>query len=78
MTTQSTRAVVEEMYAAYVRGDFDRVSALLHEDIDWIIYGPMQVFPFAGARRGKVAVLDALADIARSTGWSATNRQSWS
>ena len=65
VTTQSTRAIVEEMYSAYVRRDFDRVSALLHEDIDWIIYGPMQVFPFAGARRGKVAVLDALGGIAK-------------
>jgi ketosteroid isomerase-like protein len=65
MTTQSTRAVVEDMYAAYARRDFDRVAALIHDDVDWIIYGPMQVFPFAGARRGKAAVLEALGGIAR-------------
>ena len=65
MTTQSTRAIVEDLYAAYARRDFDRVSALIHDDIDWVIYGPMQVFPFAGARRGKIAVLQALGGIAQ-------------
>lgn len=65
MTTPSTRAIVEEIYAAYARHDFDRFAALIHDDIDWIIYGPIQVFPFAGARRGKAAVLEALAGIAK-------------
>jgi ketosteroid isomerase-like protein len=65
MGTQSTRAIVEELYAAYARRDFDRVAALIHDDIDWIIYSPMQVFPFAGARRGKTAVLEALGSIAK-------------
>ena len=65
MATQSTRAIVEDLYAAYSRHDFDRVTALIHDDIDWIIYGPIQVFPFAGARRGKAAVLEALGGIAK-------------
>ena len=65
MTTRSTRAIVEDMYSAYARRDFERVPALIHDDVDWIIYGPMQVFPFAGARRGKVAVLQALGGIAK-------------
>jgi len=65
MTTQSTRAIVRDIYAAYARRDFDRVAALIHDDIDWIIYGPMQIFPFAGARRGKLAVLEALGGIAK-------------
>ena len=65
MTTQTTRAIVEEIYAAYGRRDFDRVAALIHDDIDWMIYGPIQVFPFAGARRGTVAVLEALGGLAK-------------
>jgi ketosteroid isomerase-like protein len=62
---RSTRAIVEDIYASYARRDFDRVAALIHEDVDWIIYGPMQIFPFVGARRGKTAVLEALGAIAK-------------
>jgi ketosteroid isomerase-like protein len=65
MTDQSTRAVVTDLYDAYERRDFDRVAALIDDDIEWIIYGPMQVFPFAGYRRGKIAVLEALGGIAK-------------
>jgi ketosteroid isomerase-like protein len=65
MVEPSTRAVVEELYAAYSRKDFDRVASLIHDDIDWAIYGPMQVFPFAGARQGKAAVLEALGSMAK-------------
>jgi ketosteroid isomerase-like protein len=65
MTTQSTRAVVEDIYSAYARRDFERFAALIHDDVDWIIYSPMQIFPFAGARHGKAAVLEALGGIAK-------------
>jgi ketosteroid isomerase-like protein len=63
--TEATRAAVNDLYAAYARRDFDRVAALMDDDIDWAIYGPVKVFPFAGHRRGKVAVLAALGDIAQ-------------
>jgi ketosteroid isomerase-like protein len=59
-----TRAIVRELYDAYGRRDFDRVAALIHDDIDWTIYSPVQIFPFAGARRGRTAVLQALGRIA--------------
>ena len=65
MTDQSTRAVVTDLYDAYERRDFDSVAALIDNDIEWIIYGPMQIFPFAGYRRGKAAVLQALGAIAK-------------
>lgn len=59
-----TRATVRELYDAYGRRDFDRFAELLHEDIDWVIYAPISVFPFAGPRHGRAAVLQALAAIA--------------
>lgn len=65
MTEETTRAAVEGLYAAYARGDGDRVAQYIDDDVDWIISGPTQVFPFAGQRRGKVAVLEALGDIAK-------------
>jgi len=65
VTDNPTRAVVEALYEAYAKGDADRIAALIHDDIDWVIYGPVQVFPFQGPRRGKQAVLDALAAIGK-------------
>ena len=62
----TTRAAVTDLYAAYAGRNFDRVAELIHEDIDWIIYGPVQIFPFAGHRQGRNAVLAALADIAKT------------
>jgi len=61
-----TRALVRELYDAYERRDFVGVAALIHDDIDWMIYGPVAVFPFAGARKGRDAVLQAMAAIAES------------
>ena len=61
-----TRAIVRELYDAYGRRDFERVAALIHDDIDWVIYAPISVFPFAGPRRGRAAVLEAMADIAKA------------
>ena len=65
MSEDDTRAIVKELYDAYGRRDFERVAALIHDDVDWVIYAPMSVFPFAGPRRGRAAVLEAMADIAK-------------
>jgi ketosteroid isomerase-like protein len=59
-----TRATVRELYDAYERRDFERVASLIHPDIDWVIYGPVGVFQFAGPRHGRAAVLEAMGKIA--------------
>ncbi|MGE0565757.1 MAG: nuclear transport factor 2 family protein [Pseudolabrys sp.] len=64
MNTETTRAIVGEIYEAYARRDFDIVAARIGERIDWIIYAPVDLFPFAGPRRGRKEVLTALASIA--------------
>lgn len=61
-----TRAIVRELYDAYGRRDFERVAALIHDDIDWVIYAPVSVFPFAGPRKGRAAVLAAMAETAQA------------
>jgi ketosteroid isomerase-like protein len=66
MAESDTRATVNKLYRAYERRDVEGVAALLHDDIDWIIYAPVTLFPFAGPRRGRTAVLEALAGIAAS------------
>src|SRR4051812_2711149 len=63
--SEQTRAAVTGLYDAYSHRDFDRVAAYLDDDIDWIIYAPINIFPFVGARRGKTAVLEALGGIAK-------------
>jgi ketosteroid isomerase-like protein len=63
MSEEATRTAVKDLYASYVAHDFSRVAALLADDIDWIIYAPMHIFPFAGHRTGKGAVLEALGGI---------------
>jgi ketosteroid isomerase-like protein len=65
VTDNATRAAVKALYEAYAARDLDRVAALIHDDIEWIIYGPVQVFPFQGPRRGKAQVLDVLAAIGK-------------
>ena len=64
MDTEATRANVRRMYDAYINGDAETFASFLDDNLDWIIHAPVEVFRFAGPRRGKVAVLEALASIA--------------
>ncbi len=61
VSESETRETLAALFNAHRRRDFDGFVALLHDDIDWIIHGPIEVFPFAGLRRGRPAVLQALA-----------------
>jgi ketosteroid isomerase-like protein len=65
MSEGATRAAVTDLYAAYARGDGERMAALIDDEVDFVIYGPVQVFPFAGHHQGKAAVLEALGRIAK-------------
>jgi ketosteroid isomerase-like protein len=56
-----TREFIAALFDTYRRRDLEAFARLLHDDIDWIIHGPIEVFPFAGLRRGRPAVLQALA-----------------
>ena len=42
----------------------DELEDLIDDDVDWAMYGPIDMFPFFGARRGKAAVLEVLRQIA--------------
>jgi len=72
---QDTRALVHALYDAYERGDLERVAALMHDDIDWVMYAPVSVFPFAGPHRGRNAVMTALASISKSYALLHYNRE---
>jgi ketosteroid isomerase-like protein len=57
----ATRAALDDMIDAFIRGDRERLAARYHDDIDWLLHAPVAVFPFAGARRGKAEVFKSLA-----------------
>lgn len=42
----------------------DDLAALIDDDVEWAIFGPIDMFPFLGARRGKAAVLEVCNQIA--------------
>lgn len=45
---------------------FDDLAAMIDDDVDWAVFGPIDMFPFLGTRHGKVAVLEACQQIARN------------
>ena len=44
----------------------DDFAALLDDEVNWAIYGPIDMFPFLGQRRGKAAVLEVVRQIAEN------------
>jgi ketosteroid isomerase-like protein len=44
----------------------DELEALIDDDVEWAIYGPIDMFPFLGARQGKAAVLEVCRQIAEN------------
>lgn len=65
MTTETTRALAQQFYKASEQRDTEGLLSLIAEDIDWLVQGPVDVFPFFGQRHGKAAVLEGYREIAR-------------
>lgn len=68
MAKETTRAALEDIIDAFQCGDHERLAARYDDDIEWLFHAPMSIFPFAGARRGKSAVLTSLAVVYQSYG----------
>jgi ketosteroid isomerase-like protein len=39
---------------------------LIDEDVEWSLHGPVDMFPFFGARRGKAAVIEVIRQMAEN------------
>jgi ketosteroid isomerase-like protein len=65
MTDVSVRSAVEAFYRASAERDVERIAAMLDDEVDWLVQGPVDVFSFFGHRRGKAAVLDSFREFAR-------------
>jgi ketosteroid isomerase-like protein len=66
MTEHSLWRFSRALHSAINERQFTQLEDLLDEDVDWAIYGPIDMFPFLGARRGKSAVLDVVKQIAEN------------
>lgn len=58
MTYTVTRQVVDAFYDAYTTGNRDKLADMLHDDVEWLISGPVSVLQFCGQRHGKAQVLE--------------------
>ena len=64
MTEHSLWRFSRALHRAINERQPEDLEALIDEDVDWAIYGPIDMFPFLGARRGKAAVLEVIKQIA--------------
>jgi ketosteroid isomerase-like protein len=64
MTEHSLWRLSRALHRAINERQPDDLEALIDEDVEWAIYGPIDMFPFFGARHGKAAVLEVCRQIA--------------
>jgi hypothetical protein len=64
MTEHSLWRFSRALQRAINERQFEDIEAAIDDDVDWAIFGPIDMFPFFGARRGKDAVLDVIRQIA--------------
>ena len=65
MTATCIRPIVEAFYRASAKRDLAAVTALIADDIDWLVQGPVDLFAFFGQRHGKTAVLEGYDELRR-------------
>jgi ketosteroid isomerase-like protein len=63
MTDSVPRAVVDAFYRAYISRDPQQIGAIVDEDVEWYVAGPVEVMQVCGYWRGKAAVIDRFARI---------------
>jgi ketosteroid isomerase-like protein len=54
------------LHRAINERQFNDLESQIDEDVDWVIYGPIELFPFLGARRGNAAVLEVCRQISEN------------
>ena len=57
MTTSASRKIVKAFYDALISRDPERIVSFVADDVDWLIIGPVEIFPFCGRHRGRAQVL---------------------
>jgi ketosteroid isomerase-like protein len=66
MTEHSLWRFSRGLHRAINERQTEDLDSLIDEDVDWTVYGPIDMFPFLGARHGKAAVLEVVRQIAEN------------
>ncbi len=66
MTEHSLWRFSRAIFRAINERQFDDIAELIDDEIEWAIVGPIDMFPFLGARLGKAAVLEVIRQIAEN------------
>jgi ketosteroid isomerase-like protein len=66
MTEHSLWRFSRALHRAINERQPEDLEALIDEEVNWAIYGPIDMFPFFGARSGKAAVLEVIRQIAEN------------
>jgi ketosteroid isomerase-like protein len=64
MTEHSLWRFSRALYRAINERQPDELAAIIDDNVEWAVFGPIDMFPFLGARHGKTAVLDVCKQIA--------------
>lgn len=64
MTEHSLWRFSRALHHALQERQTDQLEAVLDDNIDWAIYGPIDMFAFFGARHGKRPVIEVVRQIA--------------
>jgi ketosteroid isomerase-like protein len=63
MTEHSLWRFSRALHRALNERQLDDLEPLVDDDVEWAIYGPIDMFPFFGSRHGKNAVLEVIRQI---------------
>src|SRR5215469_17153121 len=66
MTEHSLWRFSRALHRAINERQREDLEDLIDDYVDWAIYGPIDMFPFLGARRGKAAVMEVIKQIAEN------------
>jgi len=57
------RSVVDAFYRAFDSRDADKIGDFLDDDVEWSVFGPVEIMQVCGQWRGKAAVIDRFARV---------------
>jgi len=64
MSDHPMRGFGRAFWDALACGKPEQIAPMLDDNVDWTVFGPVDLFPFFGHRQGKPAVLAMLREIA--------------
>jgi ketosteroid isomerase-like protein len=76
MTEHSLWRFSRALHRAINERQLEEIDSLIDEDVDWAIFGPIDMFPFLGARHGKAAVIEVIRQIAQNISIHRFDRES--